>query len=416
MWHRIKWWVSGVRQKLWFRPVLSASLAIAALLAAAGADRLALADDVPRVDQETLEELLAVIATSMLSVATLAVASMVAAYASASSTATPRAFSLVMSDDVSQTALSGFIGAFIFSIVALTAVKTDSYGRVGLFVTFVLTILIFGMVIMVFLRWVDRIARLGRLGTTIERVEQAARTALDARRRALLLGGVAADGPLPAGPRIYSPVIGYVQSIDMGALQRAAEAANVRVVIEALQGTFVDPGRSLATIDGTPANESDAAAAIAGAFIIGDTRTFNEDPRFGLVTLAEIAARALSPAINDPGTAIAITGTFVRLFASWAVPPDDLAIRFDRVVVPALSIDDMFDDAFTAIARDGASTIEVAVRLQKAFVALASLGDAPMRGAAMRHARLAQARAQQALTLPEERSAVEALARVVGQP
>ncbi len=77
--------------------------------------------------------LLAIIATSMLSVATLAVASMVAAYASAGSTATPRAFSLVIADDVSQTALSGFIGAFIFSIVALTAVESGVYGRVGAF-------------------------------------------------------------------------------------------------------------------------------------------------------------------------------------------------------------------------------------------------------------------------------------------
>ena len=180
MWHRIQWGIGRIRQKLWAKPLLYAALAIVALVGAAAADRLELPlDAVPDIDTETLEDLLAIIASSMLSVATLAVASMVAAYASASSTATPRAFSLVVADDVSQTALSGFIGAFIFSIVALTAVKTGSYGRVGLFVTFSLTVLIFAMVIMVFLRWVDRIARLGRMGSTIDRVETAAREAID---------------------------------------------------------------------------------------------------------------------------------------------------------------------------------------------------------------------------------------------
>ena len=57
-------------------------------------------------------------ASGMLVMATFAVGSMVAAYASASNTASPRSFSLVISDDSSQKALSAFVGAFIFSTVA----------------------------------------------------------------------------------------------------------------------------------------------------------------------------------------------------------------------------------------------------------------------------------------------------------
>jgi uncharacterized membrane protein len=53
------------------------------------------------------------------------------------------------------------------------------------------------------------------------------------------------------------------------------------------------------------------------AFVIGDMRYFDEDPRFGLITLRN--CRALSPAVNDPGTAIQIISSYVRLF-SWAEP------------------------------------------------------------------------------------------------
>lgn len=412
MWHRMKWSMNQVRKKLWFRPLTYAVFAVAAVVSAAAADRW-IDLTVPRVDREMLESLLTIFATSMLSVATLAVASMVAAYASASSTATPRAFSLVIADDVSQTALSGFIGAFIFSVVAFTAVKTGSYGDVGLFVTFAFTIGIFAVVIMIFLRWVDRIARLGRLGTTIDRVEFAAADAIEQRRQLPLLGGVRDDGSAADGVKVFASKVGYVQTINMGAIQRIASRLDGRIAVRALPGTFVAPGKALATVATEQEVDDATARDIGNAFIIGDDRTFEEDPRFGLVALSEIAARALSPAVNDPGTAIDIVGTFVRIFSRWGAPPEEFEPSCDRVLVPALSTMDMFDDAFTAIARDGAGLVEVMIRLQKAFIALTSVDEDDVRAAAIHHSRLALARAEQALKLPEERERIRLLAERV---
>ena len=64
----------------------------------------------------------------------------------------------------------------------------------------------------------------------------------------------------------------------------------------------------------------------------------------------------------------------------------------------------MFDDAFTAIARDGAGTVEVVVRLQKAFQALSTLDVAGIRDVATAHARLALTRALHALEIPEDQA------------
>jgi uncharacterized membrane protein len=125
----------------------------------------------------------------MLVISTFAVASMLSAYAAASSTATPRSYSLVVSDDVSQNALSTFIAAFIFSIVALVALKNGYYEKAGHFALFVLTIMVFALVIIVFLRWVDQIARLGRLATTIDKVEKATAATMQRWRFAPTLGG-----------------------------------------------------------------------------------------------------------------------------------------------------------------------------------------------------------------------------------
>jgi uncharacterized membrane protein len=361
---------------------------------------------VPQINPESIETLLSIIAASMLVISTLAVASMLSAYAEAGRTATPRSYALVVSDDVSQNALSTFIAAFIFSIVALVALKNGYYEKAGHFALFTLTIILFAWVIMTFLRWVDRIAQLGRLATTIDKVEKATTASMQRRRCAPNLGGAAAGMFQNTDQAIYGSSIGYVQRIDMNSLQTYAEETGIRIIVAALPGAFSAPGRAVAYVTSSPGNLSeDEAQQIVDAFQIGKERTFDEDPRFGLIALSEIASRALSPAVNDPGTAIAIIGRFVRLFALWAKPieeDDRKSIEYDRVEIPEISLWDMFDDAFTAIARDGAGTVEVAVRLQKAFESLASIGVTSLRDVAIHHARLARARAENALMAPED--------------
>lgn len=412
---RLRFLLNRISERLWVRPLAMSVLSTAAVFLAKTVDNTGIGRFVPAITQDSIETLLAIIAASMLVIATFAVASMVSAYASASNTATPRSFSLVISDDVSQNALSTFIGAFIFSIVALIALKNGYYDKAARFVLFALTLMVLAMVIVTFVSWVDRIARLGRLGGTIDKVEAATAAALQRRRCAPTLRGVPAGQRHNGGQAIYGGTIGYVQRVDVTALQRFAEKSRVRITVAALPGTFSAPGRALAYVAADSGGLSDIdTSQIGKAFLIGGDRQFDEDPRFGLIVLSEIASRALSPAVNDPGTAIHIIGTFVRLFALWSEPieeDDTRTSECDRVEVPKISLWDMFDDAFTAIARDGAGAIEVAGRLQKAFESLASIGDGAMRDVARHHARLALARAENMLSLPEDLEVVRKLAK-----
>lgn len=407
--------LNRLKEKLWVRPLATSIFSVAGAMLAKAFDYVFTPEHLPEISPDSLEVLLTTLSASMLVIATFAVGSMVAAYASAGSNATPRTFSLVIADDVSQNALSTFIGAFIFSVIAIVFVKDDFYGIAGRLALFVLTGLVFAIVIMTFVRWVDRIARLGRLGSVIDKVERVTRTALKNRRRAPTFGCVAAEEEAPDhGRELRSRRYGYVQRIDVRALQSHAEALDADIRVLVLPGTFISPERALARIaPGSQTISEEKIAEIERAFVIGDDRTFDDDPRFGLIVLSEIAGRALSPAVNDPGTAIDIIGTLVRLFAEWAEPIGEKDLRpcnQTRVHVAALSTRDMFDDAFTAIARDGAGSVEVATRLQKALRALASLDNADIQQAAIDHSQLALARAEQAMTLPHDLEAVREVA------
>lgn len=404
------------RERLWVRPLAVCLLSIVAAFGAKLADGTALVEIVPVLSPGSVESLLSIMATSMLVIATFSVASMVAAYASASSTATPRSFPLVIADDASQNALSTFIGAFIFSMVSLTAAKNNYFEKAGLFTLFLLTVTVFAMVILTFVRWVDSIARLGRMGSTIDKVEKATAKALRRRRAAPTLHALRAR-PNPIGDAVFAQKVGYVQHLDIAALQAWAKELQVQVVVAALPGIFATPERELAYVCFGPGERTPVDyKRVSDSFQIGDTRIFEDDPRFGLVVLAEIAGRALSPAVNDPGTAIDIIGTLLRLFSLWCEPAPDIIdqnIHFDRLEIPVFSVQDMFDDAFTAIARDGARIVEVAVWLQKALRSLSLIGDAEMRDVAEYHAQLALKRAEMALDLEEDLEAVRKAAKII---
>lgn len=165
--------INRLKGKLWFRPMIYCFASIACALIAEFTDDTGLGELVPKIKTDSVETLLTTISASMLVISTFAVGSMISAFTAASSTATPRSFKLVISDDVSQNALSAFIGSFIFSVVAQVALNNGYYGKAGIFTLFAITMIIFVVVILTFLRWVDRISRLGRLGHTIEIIETA---------------------------------------------------------------------------------------------------------------------------------------------------------------------------------------------------------------------------------------------------
>ncbi|MDK8464189.1 DUF2254 domain-containing protein [Marinobacter sp. SS13-12] len=409
---KFRFFISRIKERLWVKPLVLCVLSIGGIYIASLADDIGLSSILPEITLNSVETLLSIMASSMLVIATFAVGSMVAAYASASAGATPRSIPLVIADDVTQNALSAFIGAFIFSIVSLVAVKNDLFDAAGRFAIFVLTLLVFAIVIITFVRWVDRLARLGRVVNIIEKAETAAGDALDRRRHAPTLGALTASPDLASGTGVpvCASSVGYVQHIDLEKLQSCAEAQDCRVIVTALPGTFVTVRRALLRIvEGTEGREAFNSDAFSSAFTISPNRTFEDDPRFGLIALSEIADKALSPGINDPGTAINVIGTLVRLFTLWQSPLEKDRLReitYDRVSVPELVVDDLFDDAFTAIARDGAAMVEVSIRLQKAFYALAETDDPAMVATAKKHSRMALARSEQAMVVQDDIDAV----------
>jgi uncharacterized membrane protein len=356
------------------------------------------------IGADAVDQILSVLATSMLPVATFSLSTIVQAYGGATNTVTPRAVTLLMRDTRAQTAVASFIGAFVYSVVGLIALKTHFYGSQGRVILFGLTLLVLVSVVVTLVRWIDTLSHLGRVGETIDAIEAAAADAVRRRAEAPYLGGLPWQPAPPGAVRIAAAATGYVQHVDAARLDALAEAQGLTLHLAALPGAFVHPGRLLVAVDG--AVDEALRERILAAFVVGDRRSFDDDPRFGIIVLAEVAQRALSPAVNDPGTAVDVIGTLVRVLGLWearrAAAPE--AGIYPHLRVPGLRTNDLLADAFDPIARYGASDVTIGLRLQKALAALADLGSPAVRAAARVQADLALQRGEAALPLEADRA------------
>jgi uncharacterized membrane protein len=328
---------------------------------------------------DSIESVLNILATSMLTVAIFSASTMVSTFSAVAGTATPRASQLLIEDSTIQTTLATFIGAFLFSVIALIGLNAHAFGSGGRLVLFAFTLATLVVVVIVLLRWIDYLSVLGRVGETIRRVEKATRHAMYQRVNRPYLGG----HPQAAGTRgqhwVFSPATGFVQHVSMDLLQACTKEDKATLHLHVLPGEMVDP--SVALVSSDMPIDDDRRAAICNAMLIGTARTFDHDPRFGMVVMAEIATRALSPGINDPGTALSVLSTGVRTLAYWVKllkeERPEAEVEFDRVTAPALDDAGLLEDGLTPIARYGDSAVEVGLALQRALTAIRSLGHAP---------------------------------------
>lgn len=412
----------SLREQLWFKPAWWSVVATCVALAAVLANGLVPDGALPDVERQTLQGLLTIIASSMLTVSTFSLSILVQAFSSAAGNATPRALRVIMADDNAQTAVATFIAAFIYAVIALLALGLGYYGSTGRFMLLLVTIVVVIQVIVMLIRWIRTLSQLGRLGHTIEQVEAAASAALRDHWRAPTLGGMpwtAADPP--PGTPVRAPTTGYVRDLDMAALQQQASHLQAQVRLLLRPGAFVVRGQVIATAadaQGRPVDLSeDQASALRGAIEIGADRSFPQDPRFGLLVLSEIGQRALSAAVNDAGSAIQVGGAITRVLVdAWADRHDEAESdrratqRYDRVYLPVLDDAELVRDAFVPLQRDAGGLMEVHTRFIKLLEAIAQATGGVLAEEARRLAWRGWLLARDQLAMEDDRAALQSLA------
>ncbi len=385
-------------EKIWFRAML---FCVAAIMAAGSASwlgpRIPFGSDL-ELASGSVGELLTILASSMLAVIAFSVSIMVSAYNSATGLATPRAIALMLADDRSQNALSTFLGTFLFSIVGIIGLSAGFYDDRGRIVLFFATILVIIVITGTLLNWIQQLSTFGRMGDLIRRVEDASCKALKWHGENPWLGAMPqVDIPADAIPICCDQATGVITTIDVEALQEAAEEHDVVVHLTIYPGKLVYPTRHVMYLAGRDALEIDPQV-FRECVLIERDRSFDQDPRFGLTVLSEIASRAMSPAVNDPGTAIAVLNSALRCLECYAKALDESAEPLHtNIHGPEVTVADLFSDLIPKVSRDGAGNFEVQKRIQLILLALSQTNPKVFADASVAASQSALARAETAI-------------------
>jgi uncharacterized membrane protein len=178
-----------------------------------------------------------------------------------------------------------------------------------------------------------------------------------------------------------------VQALHAPALLDIAAAAGAVVVVTATAGdTLVESGVMLRVHGGTqPIDER----ALRAAFVLGGERTFEQDPKYAIRLLVDIAIKALSPAVNDPTTAVQALDQIEDLLLRLGRRRLEIGAFRDRagalrLVVPYPEWDDFLTLAFDEIRHCGSTSVQV-MRRMKALAADLIRALPPERHEALHH-------------------------------
>ncbi|SNR80649.1 DUF2254 domain-containing protein [Puniceibacterium sediminis] len=376
-------------RRLGVRVVLMALLAVLAALFAPLFTGFIPDSLTERFGSEAVLPILNILAASLLTVTTFSLGVMVSAFQAASSQGTPRVYRVLMQDGTTQTVLATFVSGFLFSLTALVMFNAGFYSEAAAVVVFGLTILTILSIIVAILRWIDLLSHLGSMDHTLWQVEDAANESLQTIAGSPNLGAhrITEKVPPPPGAHpVCSKQSGYVQFIDLAGLNDALSEQDGTLWITTMPGKYVLRGQPMGHVSGT---DQDLADRICEFVTLGRERTMEQDPRFGLVVLSEIAARAMSPGVNDPGTAIDVVHRLKKLLWEYsqslsaqdaAEKPDAEEVLYPRIHLSATTAMDLVDDAYGVIIRDAAGRVEVMAQILHALCDLASvkgaMGDA----------------------------------------
>ncbi|MGH3284185.1 MAG: DUF2254 domain-containing protein [Streptosporangiaceae bacterium] len=285
----------------------------------------------------------------------------------------PRVLRMFLSDRTIRWSLGVFVATFVYAMVVLRAVRGTSAS--GGFVPRIAVTVAFGFVlasVALFIRYISHVANMIRVATVITYVGEQARQVIGSRYPP----GAAEPESVPALPpparTVTAPCGAVVVSVNAGRLIRAAAAAGCMLAFVPRVGDFVPAGAPLLVIHAEPElarGDLDAAGELALDGVALDTeRSMEQDLAFGFRQLVDIAERALSPAVNDPTTAVQVIDVLHDLLRALAGRTRPAGCWRDgdgqvRLVVPQYQFTDFLDLAVGEIWRYGACAAQVPGRL-----------------------------------------------------
>jgi uncharacterized membrane protein len=336
-----------------------------------------------RADPQIAQAILSDIATSIMTVVSIVFAILLMTLTLASTQFSPRILIGFVRDRVTQWTLGVFLGTFSYCIAALPAARSTPF-------PFVPVATVTGAMLLVptcvgwLIYFIHHISHAISVNHIVDRIRRETELVIDElmpeRRRPVLTH--ASPGPFPEALdfAVASRQTGYIRFIDIKRLRQLARAYRICVRVERRVGHFAPEGVTLLAVSHSERITEDCTIALLAAIDIGPVRTLQQDIEFGIVQIVDIGLKAISPAVNDPTTAISCVDQLCSVMIRWLGRAPPASGFYDppyvlRLVVPWIGLEGMLDLAFEQLRHYAESDAAVSLRLMRALCDIASTVD-----------------------------------------
>lgn len=376
MTYRFQRFWNTMQGSLWFVPILLVLGSIGVAFLVSWLDSRNVGAALPFVVEAGPDEaraILSTIAGSMLTVASVAFSFTIVVFSFASAQYSSRTLHNFMDDNTNQVVLGTLLGSFVYCLLILSTVRiTDEASVPTLSVTVALVIALLDMVL--FVLYIHHVAESIQAYHIVRRIRKTTLPTVEHIFPAHIGHGAEAQPGQTVETNgmamrdVYAKATGYVQMVDGDLVMEVTSRADLLVVMSKSVGSFVMKGETLARVGPAERVTSQAISGIEYSFVLGDHRTLFQDPLYGILQLSDIAVKALSPAINDPNTAVMALnqlGVILRLVVGKELPSP---VRCDdkgkiRVIAEGPTFSHMAAQAFDQIRRYGMSDAAIPLKM-----------------------------------------------------
>jgi uncharacterized membrane protein len=321
-------------------------------------------------------DVLTATATGMIAFTGLVVSSVLVLVQFAASQYSPRLVLWFQRDRLVKNAIGSFLAAPLFALVALVELERE-HGSFAPDITVAMTVVLLIGAAVLFLallqRVIDRLrprsmyANVARVG--VRAVRAIYPVSLDSDVAGAAAARPADDGDEPIRELDARGQAGVITSFDRQLLTAAAVGAGVWIEIVPGVGEFVAHGQPLLRVHGDGPVDDEL---LLGAVRIDEERTLEQDPAFAIRIIVDTAIRALSPAVNDPTTAVQALDTLEMIVRELAGRDLEASFARDesgavRLAWKSASWEELMGLAFNEIRAYGAGSVQVARRMRAAL-------------------------------------------------
>jgi uncharacterized membrane protein len=355
-----------VANSIWISPALGSLAAMVAVRLLHGLDQVMGWES--SLNPEGARAVLGAMGASMFTFIVFVSSALLVSVQLASSQLTPRIIAIVFRDPVTRFCLTVFVFSFTFALAALLRI-TAFVPPVTSYVAAYSCLASLG----VFLYLIDHVGKALRPSGAVRSVALLGRVVIESvyprvltERRSTLPDSAEVSGAAPAYA-IANPSDGVVLAFDIPGLVSLGQRADCVIEMVPQVGDFVAAGDPLFRVFHARAPLSERA--LCQSVALGQERTIEQDPAFAFRILVDIASKGLSPAINDPTTAVLAIDQIhhlLRLVGNRQLDDGrarDAAGRL-RLVYRTPDWEDFVHLAVTEIRHFGRSSIQVARRLR----------------------------------------------------